>query len=262
MISCVFGTGTGRCGSVLLTTILNCFEKVHCEHERSVDTLEMKRAYRKQNNKLLLKSTNKILVPTVRKYNDQGVIYGEINPHLYFLFPELYRRFENTCRFILLVRSPDTFIRSALARGYFSPNHPNGLEHLIPPENTEIGMRWKNISPFEKCAWYWALVNGFVYRFFKTIPDSQYRIIKLEKIDIEVLENIHNFLLLSDFYRIQRNVKNVLKKKYNSSPNGGKADSFNPYSEEISLGGIETWDEDQLNSFNRHVFPLYSILYK
>src|SRR5574340_874317 len=146
MISCYFITGTGRCGTLVLSKILNCSEYTHCNHEYSIDTQKLKKSFYKNNPNILIKDIDRLLKSTIIKYNNLGKIYGECSGHLYPIFPELYRQYENASRFILLVRNPVDFIRSALARGFFNKEHPHALEHIVPPKDTAMGSSWSQAS--------------------------------------------------------------------------------------------------------------------
>ena len=261
MICCFFATGPGRCGTLLLSKVLDCSEMVLCNHEHSINTGLLKRSFQKKKPDILVKDTNSILYPTIRGCNNSGQIYGESSGHLYPLFPELFRRYEFSTRFILLTRNPESFIRSALARGFFSPDHPHELEHVIPPRDTEIGSRWKETTPFEKCAWYWAMVNGMVYNFFLTIPDSLYKIVRIEDMSIELVEELYDFLRIPDFKKIRTAIEKLLSERHNASPGQGDERFLNPFSKKILLGPRSTWNTDQLSAFQRHTEPMSNILY-
>ncbi len=261
MISCFFATGPGRCGTLMLSKVLDCSRYVLCNHEHSINTRLLKRSFQKNRPDILYKDLDNILVPAVREQNQSKTVYGESSGHLYSLFPELFRRYEYSTRFILLARNPENFIRSALARGFFSPDHINGLEHVIPPIDTEIGSRWKEATPFEKCAWYWAMVYGMVYWFFLTIPSSLYKIVRIEDFCIELVEELYDFLNIPGFKKDKTAIEILLGERHNASPGQGDERSLNPYSEKISLGPKSTWNSEQLDVFQRHVIPMHRILY-
>lgn len=261
MVSSYFITGTGRCGTLLLSKVLGCSNKTHCNHEFSMKTLKMKEAYFKSKMKIYYKEIDNKLAPTIKEYNGKNLSYGECSSHLYFIYPELFRRYEYTSRFALLVRRPENFIRSALARGFFSPDHPRGLEHVRPPKDIEIGRIWDEITPFEKCAWYWAMVNGYVYRYFQTIPHAMFKIIKLEELDLEICRELYELFQLDDFDEVKEDIKEVLGVRYNASPGQGDESALNPFSEEIKLGVIDSWSENEKEIYRKYVEPVERAIY-
>ena len=218
MISCFFGTGTGRCGTQLLAKLLDLWDGAHCRHEFSVDTLKMKRAYQKEDLHILNKDARRLLFPTVRATLEAGRVYGEISGHLYLLYPELFRRYGHAARFILLVRRPDAFVRSALARGFFDRSHPRACEHVIPPPDTEMGERWAVATPLEKCAWYWGMVNGTVLSFFRALPPAMARVVRLEDLNLSSARSLHEFLGFPGFEALQPEASRILGERHNASP--------------------------------------------
>lgn len=261
MISCYFVTGTGRCGTQLLSKILNCSGYTHCNHEYSIDTQKLKKSFYKNKPEILIKDIDRTLKSTIVKYNNLGKIYGECSGHLYPIFPELYRRYENAARFVLLVRNPVDFVRSALARGFFDPNHRHALEHLIPPGDTTMGLRWSQASPLEKCAWYWATVNSMVYRFFLSLPHTLWRILPIESLSMEVIKTLYDHLCLKDFEQAKPTIENLLSIRHNASPGQGDESDLNPFSKEVTLGKLETWSSGQIAVFEKHVLPMQEIIY-
>ena len=55
------------------------------------------------------------------------------------MIPELARQFGARVRLALIVRRPDTFVGSALARGFFDPSHPTPCEHVRPSPASAVG---------------------------------------------------------------------------------------------------------------------------
>lgn len=262
MITCLFGTGTGRCGTMLLARILNCSSDVHCNHEHSICAAEMKRAFQRGKTEHLVRDSRRILLPTIREHNKRGQIYGEINSHLYLLYPELFRRYENTARFIALVRRPEDFVRSALARGFFSPDHPHPCEHVVPPSDTYMGEHWTQATAFEKCAWYWGMVNGFLYRFFQSIPRTLYRVVRTEFLDMATVRELYGFFGFTDFEVVEQQIRQLLNRRVNGSPGQSDTDEdVNTRSQVIEFGPMDSWTSEQLRVFERHVLPLRDVFY-
>lgn len=261
MLSSYFITGTGRCGTLLLAKLLNCSELTMCNHEYSIDTRKFKKAIRKDRLEIINGDVDRVLKPTIEQYNGQNMSYGECSGHLYPLIPELYRRYEYSTRFILLIRNPVDFVRSALARGFFNRAHPYPLEHVVPPKSTEMGARWAMATPLEKCAWYWAMVNGMVYRFFLGLPHTLWRIVPIESMSIKVVEDLYDFLQLKDFDNVKAACEQLLSVRHNASPGQSAESVLNPYSKEVLLGPLETWSQAEVEIFTKHVQPINELMY-
>lgn len=258
-VCCYFITGTGRCGTMLFARLLSLSSNSHCDHERSIRYSKMKPAYLSGNMAPLYEEIGSIIKPQVKTYNKKGLTYGESSGLLYLAFKELYRRYGTKTRFILLTRHPEGFVRSALARGFFDPCHPNSLEHLRAKPNTAIGNRWKKTGPFEKCLWYWDLVNSMICDFFSSLPSELWKIQPIEKLNIEVCRELYQFLELDGFNK--KEVKELLSTRVNATPNGGDHRSLNPWSLHMKIGDRSTWDQDQNFAYETWAVPLAKKLY-
>ena len=111
MICCFFAAGPYRCGTFLFSKVLDCSEVVLCNHEHSINTRLLKRSFQKKKPDILIKDIKTILSPTISECKNSGKISGESSGHLYPLFPELFRKYEFSARFILLIRNPENCIR-------------------------------------------------------------------------------------------------------------------------------------------------------
>jgi hypothetical protein len=226
-----------------------------------MDTQKLKKAIFRNKPEILTKDIDRLLKPTIAECNRMGKSYGECSGHLYPILPELYRRYEYTARFVLLIRNPVDFVRSALARGFFDSAHPNALEHVTPPKDTAMGSHWSQATALEKCAWYWAMVNGMVYRFFLTVPHTLHTIVQIETLTLRVIEELYDFLGLKDFDRARPAIEDLLSIRHNASPGQGEEKSLNPYSKEVDLGPFDSWVSDQVVAFEKHVQPMQEIIY-
>src|SRR5207244_491664 len=102
----------------------------HCNHEHSIPTLMMKDAYHSGEYTALNEASLSTIESLVAENSMAGKSYGECSSHLFLLLPTLYRKFGASARFGLVVRRPDSFVASALARGFFDPSHSKPCEHL------------------------------------------------------------------------------------------------------------------------------------
>jgi hypothetical protein len=258
-ICCYFITGTGRCGTMLVSRALSLGSNSECSHERSVTTSIMKEAYYSGDYLKLFGEINKNIVPAVAKSNLNGKIYGECSAHLYFLFEELYRRFGKRTRLGLLVRRPDEFVRSALARGFFNPEHPNALEHLRPAPTSLIGRQWDIMEPYEKCLWYWDLVNAKVMSAFRNIPKEHWKVIRMEDL------NAAYVLCLIDFFGIKRankeGIEKLMIRRVNATPGEAGASEINPWSIRMTFPKVHDWTTDYRATARKRLGDLAYELY-
>jgi hypothetical protein len=258
-IRCYFVTGTGRCGTMLVSKLLSLGKNTHCDHEKSIRHSKMTPAYLTGNLESLYEEIETIIEPLVKSHNRQGLSYGESSGLMYLAFEELYRRYGKKARFILLTRHPEGFVKSALARGFFDPAHPHALEHLRARPATEIGQRWETTSPFEKCLWYWNLVNSMIYDFFCTLPNELWKIQPIEKLDVKACQELYNFLQIDGFDK--QVINNLLSKRINASPGIGDGKYVNPKSLPMSLEDRSTWDINKQTAYNRWAIPLLEVFY-
>jgi hypothetical protein len=258
-IRCYFITGTGRCGTMLVSKLLSIGKNTHCDHENSICYRKMTPAYLTGNMGSLYEEIETIIEPLVKSHNRRGLSYGESSGLMYLAFKKLYRRYGKKARFILLTRHPEGFVESALARGFFDPTHPYALEHLRARPATEIGQRWETTSPFEKCFWYWNLVNSMIYDFFCTLPNELWKVQPIEKLDVTACQELYNFLQIEGFD--EKAVKKLLSKRINATPGKGNNEHVNPMSKIISIGERSTWNVSQQLAYSRWAQPLMQILY-
>jgi hypothetical protein len=199
----------------------------------------MKEAYYSGNYSRLHSEINSNIVPAIARSNTNGKSYGECSAHLYFLFKELFRRFGKHTRLGLLVRRPDEFVRSALARGFFYPEHPNALEHLKPNPNSTVGKEWDGMLPYEKCLWYWDLVNSHVLSVFEEIPKQYTRVIRMEDINPDSLLDLIEFVGIKGVSHEQ--VMQLLEKRLNATPGEISNSDDNPWSIRMFFPRIGDW---------------------
>jgi hypothetical protein len=258
-IRCYFVTGTGRCGTMLLYKLLNIGTNTLCHHEASIKYTKLNHAYQTKNVRKLIEDIDTQIKPLVKKQNRKGHSYGEVSGLLYLCLKELYLRYGNRTRFILLVRHPVEFVRSALSRGFFDDSHPHSLEHIRATDTTDIGRRWLTATPFEKCLWYWNEVNRLVYDFFLDIPKEIWRIQLMENISVETVSEIYDFLNIKGFN--ESAIRDLLGIKVNASPGRGDIGNLNPWARPVTLGRENTWSDEQHNIYARWTKPMLELLY-
>lgn len=260
-IGAYFITGTGRCGTMLLSQVLSQGANTHCNHEHSVPTLAMKDGFYTGDYTVLHQESLRTLGGLIAEHGAAGRSYGECSSHLFPMVPELARQLGSRVRLALIVRRPDTFVGSALARGFFDPGHPKPCEHVRPAPTTEVGARWLELSPFEKNLWYWNLVNGTVLDAFATLPAEQTTIIRMEEVEIDEVARLFGFFGISGFEAERPAIEARLGVRVNASPGQGDDRALNPWSQEIAVTDISSWTPAQREALLRLAGPLARLLY-
>jgi len=260
-VGCYFLTGTGRCGTMLISKILDLGKNTRCYHEHSIKYDKMKSSYLSNDYKSLYEEIDTVINPLVSELNQKKMSYGESSGLIYLAFEELYRRYGKKARFLLLTRHPEGFVQSALARGFFDPDHPYPLEHVRARPSSEIGSRWDEISPFEKCLWYWYFVNSMIYNLFLKMPEKLWKIQPIETLDIISCKNLYKFMAIEGFEDRKKEIQELLSVRINASPGLGDNSSLNPWSVQMSLGDISTWEPDQKQIYEKWTTHLRKLLY-
>jgi len=259
-VKCYFVTGTGRCGTKLFSKLFSLSDYSICEHERFFRHRSMMKFYRDNDFSSFLEDINLHIIPTINYFNKLNKSYGISSGHMFFSIRYLYHIFGENVRFILLVRRPEEFVRSALARGFFDPDHPHSCIQILPNPRDHMFDRWNTASPFEKCLWYWTLVNQFVICAFQKLPKNIYKIFRIEYVNTDLIKDLFDFLELPDFKEAE--IQKLLIHRINASPGQGDESDTNPYSLPISLEPIERWNNFQLGLLEQYTGQLRSKLYK
>ncbi len=258
-VKCYFLTGTGRCGTKLFSVLLSMADNSLCEHEKIFRHKSMLRLYLNNDFSYYLKDINSHLIPKVKSFNNTNKSYGISSGHMYFSIPYLYSIFGESVRFILLVRRPEEFVRSALARGFFDSNHPHSCIQILPNKQDAMFEKWDRLSPFEKNLWYWKLVNEFVVNEFNKLPKNIYKIIKIEDINPALIRELCDFLELKTIK--DKEINKTLVQRVNASPGLGDESDLNPWSLPLPLRPVEEWDDFQLGLLDQYTNQLVSKIY-
>ena len=258
-VKCYFITGTGRCGTKLFAKLFSLSKNSVCEHEKLFRHISMVKFYRDNDCGSYLDDINSHVVPKVESYAQRDKSYGISSGHLYFSIYYLYRVFGRSARFILLVRRPEEFVRSALARGFFDPDHPNSCIQIFPNPADDMFDKWDVTSPFEKCLWYWRLVNQFVLYGLRRMPKDIYKIVRIEDVNVGLVKQLCEFLELSDI-RTEA-IEATLAQRVNASPCLGDERDVNQMSLPITFEPIEKWNDFQLSLLEKYTGELREQLY-
>jgi len=223
-----FAIGTGRCGTQFLYKLLSKEPSIASHHERHPlsDTFER---YCRWNH--LAVDQGGFLATKragIEKDLEDKQVSFEASAYLSLSLEALYENFD--ARFIFLVRSPHKVVNSYLQKDWYAdrvhrinPEKASGFQpgmaeahhsfSRIVPRGTEA-QAWHQMSRVGKLAWFWQAINHEILQQLKTIPQDQYRIVRIEDLDYS------KYLELADFmgYRPQVN-REMFTKLTASRPN-------------------------------------------
>ena len=242
----IFVFSTGRSGSNAIENLANKNNRVNAFHEpfyAQIKTLafnycsgfiseeeakiELMKIYRRapvtRKDKIYLESDQK-LVPFIKIISS--------------LFPK--------AKFIWLIRSPDSFLKSAKARGWFLNDYPSvwGNQVLLSPEMMSDACRitgdfsgsftkeeWIKLSQEDKIIWYWKYWNDIIENQLRFVPNDKF-LLKLEDINDNV-KTFFNFIGDEFNSAWKPEVTNKVKKKHQREYSNLKDDKIQYYNLEI-----------------------------
>ena len=248
-----FITGTGRCGTMLYAKIFNTSVHSECHHEKFFRHNSMINFYTKRSIHGFLEDIQGLRNHTQQK--DKSLrFFGISSGHLYFALPLLNKIFGSRARYILAVREPEGFVRSALARGFFDPAHPNYCEQLPFKYHDSLHPKNMSITPFEKTAWYWRMVNEYTLQALADISYEQWKVLPLEKLSPEKLYEISSWLGLEDLTLSQ--ISSMMEQRINVSPVNDDSltmtkHELNPYSIAINTSPLSTEEINILDLYTK-----------
>ncbi len=201
-----FSVGTGRCGTMFLHQVINREPEVTSSHCREPE-IETFHRYCKWyqlpvDDEGFFQAMNRNIQGDFQK----AAISFESSPYLSLSITELYERFG--AKFLLLIRDPVKVVQSHIAKGWYSesfqqadPNKALGYQksnhfhHFlgrIAPRGEEYSS-WNQLTQVGKCSWYWGALNSSVREQFKMLPESHWRIQKIEQLDFEAYKQLTQF---------------------------------------------------------------------
>lgn len=219
-----FVLSTGRCGTALLTKILQESSQIDVHHTPTPELVYYSKfAY--ENYKQLC-SELKYIVDAARYEQIRNAFllektFVETNNRItYFAYQlkELYPR----AKFIHLIRHPVHFIKSGMARDWYTGKNPHDEGHIILNSDLE---KWNHYSRAEKIAWLWNETNQFIEDFKSTIEPERIKTVFAEDLfkNPDTTKNIFQYLGLKPLSRQQ--IESLLKKPVNKG-NTKKIQSF------------------------------------
>ena len=173
---CVFVISTGRAGSKTLTALFALSSRVLSEHEPMPRLVKSSFDAYMEGPSIATSDRWRDLVYAARddlvcEANRKGRIYVETNNRMTYLAPVLARCFPAS-RFVHLHRHPYEVVRSGMRRGYYE-NHNWDFARVRPRAGELLAVAWDAMPSIEKCAFFWARINGEADAFLATLPESR-----------------------------------------------------------------------------------------
>jgi hypothetical protein len=173
---CVFVLSSGRVGSKTLTALFALSSRVRSEHEPDPRLVKASFDAYLDGPAIAESGSWRALVYAARddhvcEANRRGKIYVETNNRLTYLAPALARCFPAS-KFIHLHRHPYEVVRSGMRRGYYQ-GHNWDFARVRPRPDEPIAAEWEVLPRLEKCAWFWARINGEARAFLRSLPDGR-----------------------------------------------------------------------------------------
>ena len=167
-IDIVFVLGTGKCGSVTITKILNASPGVYANHELAPRLWHLNNEAHKDDCESNI--WDAFYWATRRDYcsitQDNGLVFGEVNHRTTWFLPALKRLFPKA-KFIILWREFNSCVESMVRWGVYSPEYRARQGALEPPESITDSR--------VACAWYWVTLHEYILKHiegtnFTTLP--------------------------------------------------------------------------------------------
>lgn len=242
--SLLFGTGTGRCGTMLLANALSSEVDTTCLHEGSIRrgdtkgaqwlpflTLQNLVAYhdRSRAHDLLQQARGHMdrarVERGLRTLGDVAYNYAPFVPAIIDLFPH--------ARIIVLVRNGVGFVRSAhsaegpdptpvgwpVPRSLTSVERFVGLGRLRPGPDDPLHARWPSMEALSRNAWLWAETNRMVLDAAAAAPSGSVLCVAFEDLVAEPVgtyERVRRFAGIVE--PMPDSVHDVLARQVNQRP--------------------------------------------
>jgi hypothetical protein len=110
--------------------------------------------------------------------------------NLYIHFIDAIYILNLSVKFIFTVRNGKDFARSAISRNW----HEKRLIGTVPFRNDPYFDMWETMNPLQRTAWIWSWRNKKALEGFRTVPDRQMFMVRLEDIhSTDILDSLELF---------------------------------------------------------------------
>ncbi|WP_321262295.1 DapH/DapD/GlmU-related protein [Psychroserpens sp.] len=229
-----FVLSTGRSGSKTITKILNQDRSCHALHEDIHQLIRISTQLSYDPKNVSLKNELDAIFAFKTWPSNEGQVLIHSDQRLWNLVSYLSENFPNA-KFIHLKREATSCIRSMLYRDWYQPNeYPKYNNHdwaMYRLQGDKLGVfstsEWNEMTPLEKCTWYYSYVNSNIEASLKAIPGERHMYIEVENLS-ESIKDVQRFLNL-DLQELNVVASNTMKKEH-----GHKQINENDLNEEIT----------------------------
>jgi len=213
----IFVLSTGRCGTELLTKILNSSSGIQAYHNPPPELIYPSRIVYQKNQDAFEEIKMGVFMSRydiVEKTYLRGKKYVETNCKITFFAPQIKSLFKKA-KFIHLIREPVGFVNSAIRRGYYQSESAD-RGHIFPKDRV-MKEKWHKMSLVEKITWNWLETNNYIESFKKTLDEEDYITIYSSDLfsKIETSKKIINFC--KGQIPNDKKLSKIIKVKYNKS---------------------------------------------
>ena len=212
-----FVLSSGRCGSKTLNEVLNTAENVRSFHTPNPDMGQgaLDAFWNRIDKKEFLSNYP---YPFIQQTSKDGFVFGETTPSI-TAFSDVLAETIPKAKFVILVRDPLTFTRSALFQNFYH-GHADDTYRFTPLKDTDAYIQWKKKSQAEKICWLWNEFYNLIERATENLDQDRFMVLRFEDLfgDIQTLHGLFDFLNLKGFSSSR--VSEALKVKRNANNYG------------------------------------------
>ena len=258
-----FAVGTGRCGTKFVARVINLEPEVASVHERNPLNETFHRYCKWYNLPVDHEGFLQTKESEIQQDLEKHLFAFEASAHLSLSLEELFERFG--AKFILLVRSPEQVVNSYLGKGWYDQPSVRSNADLVPSyQNSrkfhhflgrimpsgEQFRQWNQMSRVGKLAWYWNALNSKVLEQFENIPETHWRIEKLENFSHP------RYLEIAQFLGFQSTVtQEIYEKLANRRPNA-LTELVRHRPNKYTNASIGKWTASEIAEFKEQVVPM------
>lgn len=248
-----FAIGTGRCGTKFIAKVIELEPSVSSVHERNPLNETFHRYCKWYGLPIDCEGFLQTKEWEIQQDLEKHLFSFEASAHLSLPIQELYNRFG--AKFLLLVRTPEQVVNSYLHKGWYekptvranpelAPGYQecqvfhHSLGRIMP--SGEKFLQWDQMSRVGKIAWYWNALNAKVLEQFEGIPETHWRVEKLEDMSYS------RYLEIAQFFGFQPAVtQEMYEELAQHRPNAY-----------TRVPTIATWNTFEIAEFEAEVAPM------